>query len=146
MMVAEVAHLLARDAAPDTIRALIRTTISEIESTFTAIDRLQARTRLALTLSLLEGSAQQTSLRFGRATASLRGELNRLDVDDRHYWISTFFTLLMTASDRREKATYFTPPAIVRHLIRQAENSDLDLKTARVCSPPPICIRSTPAT
>ncbi|MGY4169901.1 Eco57I restriction-modification methylase domain-containing protein [Bradyrhizobium sp. USDA 4529] len=134
-MVAEVAHLLARDAVPEKIRALIRTTISEIEGAFSAIDRLQARTRLALTLSLLEGSAQRTSPRFGRITALLRAELNKLDVDDRHYWISTFYTLLMSTSARREKATYFTPPAIVRHLIGQAEKADLDLRTARVIDP-----------
>lgn len=134
-MVAEVAHLLARDAAPERIRALIRTTISEIETAFAPIDRLQARTRLALTLSLLEGSAQQASPRYGRVTATLRGEMNKLDVDDRHYWISTFYTLLMSTSARREKATYFTPPAIVRHLISQAQKADLDLTTARVVDP-----------
>jgi hypothetical protein len=48
-MVAEVAHLLARDAAPERIRALIRTTISEIEATFATIGRLQKPcTRLPL--------------------------------------------------------------------------------------------------
>ncbi|KRR25454.1 hypothetical protein CQ14_09760 [Bradyrhizobium lablabi] len=134
-MVAEVAHLVARDAAPERIRALIRSSIFEIENSFTIIDRLQARTRLALTLSLLEGSAQQASPRFGRLTATLRAELNKLDVDERHYWISTFYTLLMSPSARREKATYFTPPAIVRHLIGQVEKADLDLTTARIVDP-----------
>jgi adenine-specific DNA-methyltransferase len=133
-MVAEVTHLIARVAAPERIRALIRATISDIESSFNTIDRLQARTRLALTLSLLEGSAQ-TSLRFGRPTALLRAELQKLNVDDRHYWISTFYTLLMSPAVRREKATYFTPPAIVRHLISRAEKADLDLRTARVIDP-----------
>jgi adenine-specific DNA-methyltransferase len=76
-----------------------------------------------------------TSPRFRRPTASLRAELNKLDVDDRHYWISTFYTLLISPTVRREKATYFTPPAIVRHLIGQAEEADLDLKTARVIDP-----------
>ena len=133
-MVADVAHLIARDAAPERIRALVRTTVSEIESSFTTVDRLQSRTRLALTLSLLEDGTQ-SSPRFGPPTAGLRAELNTLDVDDRHYWISTFYTLLMSTSVRREKATYFTPPAIVRHLIRQAERADPDLKTARVIDP-----------
>ncbi len=133
-MVAEVAHLIMRDAAPERIRALIRTTISDIEGAFTQIDRLQSRTRLALALSLLEGGGQ-TSPRFGRPTAVLRAELNKLDVDDRHYWISTFYTLLMSAAARREKATYFTPPPIVRHLIGQAEKAGLDLETARIIDP-----------
>jgi adenine-specific DNA-methyltransferase len=133
-MVADVAHLIARDAAPESFRTLVRTTVSEIESSFTSVDRLQSRTRLALTLSLLEDGTQ-SSPRFGRPTAGLRAELNKLDVDDRHYWISTFYTLLMSTSVRREKATYITPPAIVRHLIRQAERADLDLKTATVIDP-----------
>ncbi|WP_210266007.1 hypothetical protein [Bradyrhizobium australiense] len=102
-MVAEVAHLLARDAAPEKIRALIRTTISEIETAFTTIDHLQARTRLAVTLSLLEGSPQQASPRYGRVIAALRAEMNKLDVDDRHYWISTFYTLLMSTSSIHPK-------------------------------------------
>lgn len=132
-MIAEVAHLMARDAAPERLRTLIRATISDIENSFTTIDRLQSRTRLALALSLLERSDQPP--RFGRPTASLRIELNKLDVDDRHYWISTFYTLLMSAAVRREKATYFTPPAIVRHLIGQAEKADLDLRKANVIDP-----------
>ena len=41
----------------------------------------------------------------------------------------------MSTSLRREKATYFTPPAIVRHLIDQAEKAGLDLKAARVIDP-----------
>ena len=122
-MVAEVSHLLARDAAPERIRALIRMTISEIEYSFTTIRRLQARTRLALAVSLLEADAQ-TSPRFGRPTTVLRAELRKLDVDDRHYWISTFYTLLMSTAVRRERATYFTPPAIVRHLISQVEKAE----------------------
>lgn len=79
-MVAEVAHLVARDAAPERIWALIRMTISEIEYSFTTIDRLQARTRLALAVSLLEADAQ-TSPRFGRPTTVLRAELRNLDVE-----------------------------------------------------------------
>jgi adenine-specific DNA-methyltransferase len=66
---------------------------------------------------------------------ALAAELARLNIDDRHYWISTFFTLLMSASLRREKATYFTPPPVVRHLINQAEKAGLDLKSARVIDP-----------
>jgi adenine-specific DNA-methyltransferase len=131
-MVADVTHLLARD--PEKIRVLVRTTICQIESCFNTIDRLQARTRLALALSLI-ANVRRRSLRFDRPTEILRSELSKLDVDDRHYWISTFYTLLMSASVRREKATYFTPPAIVRHLIGQAEHAGLDLKTARVIDP-----------
>lgn len=133
-MGAEVAHLLVRDAAPERIRALVRTVIAEIEGSFTTIDRLHARTRLSLALGLLE-SGSQAAPRFSRPTAPLRAELAKLDVDDRHYWISTFYTLLMSEAVRRQKATYFTPPAIVRHLIARAEKAGLDLTMARVIDP-----------
>jgi adenine-specific DNA-methyltransferase len=82
-MIAEVAHLIARDAAPERLRALIRSTISDIENSFTTIDRLQSRTRLALALSLLDRGGQTP--RFGRPTASLRAELTG--------WTSTTATI-----------------------------------------------------
>src|SRR5713101_5395617 len=133
-MTAEVTRLAVREATPESIRALVRTTIFGIERSFNTVDRLQSRTRLALALSLLVGGAG-ISPRFGRPTTALAAELAKLNVDDRHYWVSTFYTLLMSTSLRREKATYFTPPPIVRHLIGQAEMAGLDLKTARVIDP-----------
>jgi adenine-specific DNA-methyltransferase len=133
-MTAEVMRLAVREALPESIRTLLRTTISAIERSFNTIDRLQPRTRLALALSLLENGTPKTK-RFERPTAALATELAKLSVDDRHYWISTFFTLLMSVSLRREKATYFTPPPVVRYLIKQVEKAGLDLKTARVIDP-----------
>ncbi|WP_426434076.1 Eco57I restriction-modification methylase domain-containing protein [Bradyrhizobium genosp. P] len=133
-MTAEVMRLAIREMPPESIRTLIRATVSAIEASFNTIDRLQSRTRLSLALSLLETGAVKTG-RFERPTAALAAGLAQLGVDDRHYWISTFFTLLMSVSLRREKATYFTPPPVVRHLIDQAEKAGLDLKTARVIDP-----------
>jgi adenine-specific DNA-methyltransferase len=142
-MTAEVTRLAVRETTPESIRALVRTTISAIERSFNTVDRLQSRTRLALALSLLDGGAGM-SPRFGRSTAALAAELAKLNVDDRHYWVSTFYTLLMSTSLRRDKATYFTPPPIVRHLIRHAEGAGLDLKTARVIDRRPAAPRSFP--
>jgi adenine-specific DNA-methyltransferase len=133
-MTAEVTRLAVREPTPESIRALVRTTISGVEKSFNTVDRLQSRTRLALAQSLLDGGAG-ISPRFGRPTTDLAAKLAKLNVDDRHYWVSTFYTLLMSTSLRREKATYFTPPPIVRHLIGQAEKAGLDLKTARVIDP-----------
>jgi hypothetical protein len=52
-MTAEVMRLAVRQTTPETIRALIRTTVSGIEDSFNTVDRLQPRTRLTLALSLL---------------------------------------------------------------------------------------------
>src|SRR5258708_8039986 len=103
-MSAEVMRLAVRETTTESIGALIRTTVSGIENSFNTVDRLQPRTRLALALSLLEGGVRKTR-RFERPTAALATELAKLNVDDRHYWISTFFTLLMTLSLRHENAT-----------------------------------------
>ena len=56
-MTAEVTRLVVREPTPESIRALVRTTIFGIERSFNTVDRLQSRTRLALALSLLAGGA-----------------------------------------------------------------------------------------
>ncbi|KRP86924.1 hypothetical protein AOQ72_02785 [Bradyrhizobium yuanmingense] len=76
MRVAEVAHLLTRDAAPEKIRALIPITISEIETAFAATDRLQAPTRstcLYASEALVQaaGSHGSGSISVSRCTANL---------------------------------------------------------------------------
>ena len=133
-MTAGVTRLAVQETTPESIRALVRATIASIEDAFNTIDLLQSRTRLALALSLITGTGGK-SRRFARPTTALAAELAKLNVDDRHYWISTFYTLLMSPLLRREKAAYFTPPAIVRHLIGQAETAGLDLRTAHVIDP-----------
>lgn len=55
--------------------------------------------------------------------------------EERHYWVSTFYTLLMDAKTKRENATYFTPPPIVRHLIRCAEEAGFNPRRDRVLDP-----------
>lgn len=114
------------------VRAALRRAIAGIERSFNSIGNMQARTRIALALSLLDRGA---STRYARATSDLADFLSELGIDDRHYWISTFYTLLIEASVRREKATYFTPPAIVDHLIKAAQRAGLDLTKARIIDP-----------
>lgn len=116
------------------MRAVVRSTVAGVEASFNSIEKMQSRTRLALALSLLENTSE-ISTKFAKATADLSKALSAFDVDERHYWISTFYTLLIHASLRREKATYFTPPAIVRHLIQQSEMAGVDFRTARVIDP-----------
>lgn len=114
------------------VRAVLRSAITGIEATFNSIESIQPRTRIALALSLL---GLYPGTKYAKATTSLAVTLSTLNIDERHYWISTFYTLLINASVRREKATYFTPPAIVRHLIATAEQAGLDLTKARIIDP-----------
>ncbi|MEW6453894.1 MAG: N-6 DNA methylase [Pseudomonadota bacterium] len=124
----------AAAAAGDDVRVVVRSTVAGIEASFNLIEKMQSRTRLALALSLLD-NASKTSTKFEKVTADLAKALSVFDVDERHYWISTFYTLLIHASLRRKKATYFTPPAIVRHLIQNSEQAGVDFRTARVIDP-----------
>jgi len=129
----EPAQIHAATTALDEVRAVIRSTISNIEVAFNSIEKLQSRTRLTLALSLLE-KGPQTPANSRRSPPTLQGHC-QLQRRRRHYWISTFYTLLINASLRREKAIYFTPPAIVQHLIRKSELAGIDFKKARVIDP-----------
>ena len=107
------------------LRAVLRSTVAAVERAFGKIGKLSPRRKLSIAMSLLDLADEKN--RYAKITCGLSDALSNLQVDDRHYWISTFYTLLMEASERREKAIYFTPPAIVGHLIRQAEAEGLDL-------------------
>lgn len=131
-MSAEVRRFVRDEANTEQIRVAMRAAVAKIDSNLTPIERLQPRTRLALAISLLGGDHAPRKQKF---TSGLRDELLKVDVDQRHYWLSTFYTLLMSATMRRDMATFFTPPAIVRHLLDQAEDAGLDLTTARVIDP-----------
>ncbi|MEH2509471.1 adenine-specific DNA-methyltransferase [Nitrobacteraceae bacterium AZCC 1564] len=131
-MSAEVKRFVRAEANTDDVRAAMRSVLVSIEGAFTNVERLKPRTRLALALSLL---SDRESPRIRNLTEPLRQELLRANVDERHYWLSTFYTLLMSANMRRDMATFFTPPAIVHHLIAQTEKAGLDLRTAHVIDP-----------
>lgn len=85
--------------------------------------------RLRLCLSLLdEGDAAPELRNFIRALAPL-------DIDDKHYWVGTFYTLLLAPDERRKQSAYFTPPPIARHLLRLAELQGINFATAKVLDP-----------
>lgn len=115
------------------LRAILRATVVDVERAFGSVRKLSARRKLSLALSLLISPDENN--RYRETTRGLSDALKELQIDDRHYWISTFYTLLMEASERREKAIYFTPPAIVDHLIRHTEAEGLDLSRDLVVDP-----------
>lgn len=93
--------------------------------------------RLSLCFRLLEAADGGAPLRerYALVLRPLIELLPRTPKDERYYWISTFYTLLMNDEQRRQNATYFTPPPIVRHLIGCMEREGLDLATARILDP-----------
>lgn len=52
--------------------------------------------------------------------------LSKLDINQQHYWIGTFYTLLLPASLRRTQATYFTPPHLSTALVRLVRQHGFD--------------------
>jgi adenine-specific DNA-methyltransferase len=61
--------------------------------------------------------------------------LQTLPTDHRHYWIGTFYTLLLPKEQRRHQSAYFTRPEIARHLLRLLEDQGTDFTKARVLDP-----------
>ena len=57
------------------------------------------------------------------------------DLDARHYWIGTFYTLLIDPEVRRRQAAYFTPAPLARRLIDLVEAQGCNLRRASVFDP-----------
>lgn len=61
--------------------------------------------------------------------------LQTLPTDHRHYWIGTFYTLLLPKEQRRNQSAYFTKPEIARHLLRLLEEQGTDFTKASILDP-----------
>jgi adenine-specific DNA-methyltransferase len=85
--------------------------------------------RLRICEQLLNPNGAQRELR------ELAGALASLELDAQHYWIGTFYTLLLSAPDRRAQAAYFTPPHLARAVIGLAQKAGFDLRAHSVVDP-----------
>ena len=85
--------------------------------------------RLSLCRRLLQSDRPDPRLEI------LRQELSRLPQDDRYYWIGTFYALLLPASERRSKATYFTPPHLARSIVAIACENGFDIRKHTAIDP-----------
>lgn len=88
-----------------------------------AEDRIQVINRL------IEGAAETS------ADDHVIELLAGVDADARDYWISTAYTLLLPAADRKKQASYFTPPALVKRLLQDLEEHGVDFSRHRVLDP-----------
>jgi adenine-specific DNA-methyltransferase len=86
-----------------------------------------ARVRLARALlDIRDGNTEFEC--FARA-------LSTLTVDERHYWVGVFYTLLLPAEVRRDQAAYFTPPYLASAVLDLAVEYGFDLKRGAVLDP-----------
>lgn len=65
----------------------------------------------------------------------LNRRLSKLLVSERHYWIGTIYTLLLSPEQRRSQAAYFTPPYLAEAVIDLAMAHGLNLATDDVLDP-----------
>lgn len=61
--------------------------------------------------------------------------LLKMPLDERHYWIGTFYTLLLDPHVRKDQATYFTPPSLAEAVIDLAVEAGYDIQTHDVLDP-----------
>lgn len=59
----------------------------------------------------------------------------KLPSDDRHYWIATYYALLMPQEKRRKLAAYFTPPELAKYAIDKLRGLGIQPGTSRILDP-----------
>lgn len=85
--------------------------------------------RLQLSQQLLDCNVRKPEL------IDFQRQIRNLDVDTQHYWIGTLYTLLLSSSQRREQAAYFTPPALARSILSVLLKEGFDPKSHSVIDP-----------
>ncbi len=85
--------------------------------------------RLNLCRQLLSRTA------IGAPLEDFRGRLVELTIDERHYWIGTFYTLLLEIGERQSLAAYFTPPHLTTNIVTLAQEAGFKPGTHTVIDP-----------
>lgn len=70
-----------------------------------------------------------------RVSKELADKFNRLEVNEKHFWVGTFYTLLLPEHVRRAQAAYFTPPYLAQGLIRIVCAAGFDLRKHTAIDP-----------
>jgi adenine-specific DNA-methyltransferase len=85
--------------------------------------------RVAYCRQLLDRNTRREDL---RELASL---LASLPIDERHYWVGTFYTLLLPMQQRRSQAAYFTPAHLSRNILTELQGAGFDPASHSVIDP-----------
>lgn len=119
------------------IKAALRKSGARVLSAHGFATRPPPSIRIDLCFRLLQALQKQRALsgRYKYILEPLHEALIAQPREERHYWVSTFYTQLMDDETKRMNATYFTPPPIVRHLIRCAEEAGFDPSKDKALDP-----------
>lgn len=90
---------------------------------------LSRRERLHICKSLL------TDTPSACVPQDLADKFNRLETNEKHFWVGTFYTLLLPEAVRRAQATYFTPPYLAQGLLKILCDAGFDLRKHTAIDP-----------
>src|SRR4051812_28628125 len=90
------------------------------QSDTTLLARLRRLTRRQSGRKLSAFSACKAVINGNHPSLEVRAFFEGLPADDKHYWIATYYALLMPQKKGRKLAAYFTPPQFAKYAIRPA--------------------------
>jgi len=100
--------------------------------------RLRELRQVAATLKKLRRTPLETcrTVIDGHALdLKTRAFFARLPEDEKHYWISSLYALLMPPARRRKLATYFTPPHLAKYLIEALASAGIQPGKDKILDP-----------
>lgn len=88
-----------------------------------------ATRRLSLCKQLLAPNSDNRNLQ------ELHEQLKKFEDGSRHYWIGTFYSLLLSPAERKQRAAYFTPPQLAEAIVDRVISEGFDLEKHSVIDP-----------
>ncbi len=95
--------------------------------------RRLARKKPGRRLSAL--SACKAVVAGNHPSKEIRAFFDKLPPDDKHYWIATYYALLMPQKKRRKLAAYFTPPQLAKYAIDKLRGLGIHPGTSKILDP-----------
>ena len=97
--------------------------------------RLRRLTRRKTGRRLSALSACKAVVNGNHPNPAIRSFFDRLPSDDKHYWIATYYALLMPQKKRRKLAAYFTPPQLAKYAIDKLRGLGFHPGTSKILDP-----------
>lgn len=80
-------------------------------------------------------SACKAVVNGNHPSPEVRAFFEGLPSDDKHYWIATYYALLMPQKKRRKLAAYFTPPQLAKYAIDKLRELGIHPGTSKILDP-----------
>ncbi len=97
--------------------------------------RLRRLTRKKTGRRLSALSACKAVVNGNHPSPEIRAFFDTLPSDDKHYWIATYYALLMPQKKRRKLAAYFTPPQLAKYAIDKLRELGIHPGTSSILDP-----------